>query len=169
MTTKNEAAKSAVLELPRSGAVVIDVPAVAKPEDVKRSRYHVGIIPGEHPFWALTFIGVTFARYDGVWTTDEHGVVIGNPQPGTVARLTDEIARQVIEDIRKCYARGVGTGDPRIVRTTDKYFEPSPRDEPMGKYLYMVALGDAGGPVRGETPQPMWTPKQAPELVAPAA
>lgn len=156
--TKNGDAPAAVLDLPRSGFLSVEVPTEAKPEDAKRSKYWLGIIPGEHPFWSLTVLGVTFARYEGMYETDEHGAIKGHPQIGTVVRMTDDVAHRVLADIRRSYARGIGTQDPRVVKTTEKYFESAKSDIPLGAYLFISAIGDATGPARNDIPTPLWSP-----------
>lgn len=107
-------------------------------DDEPKTRFWVGTTK-DCPLQSVV-AGITFPRFTGSFQYDAHGNPIIPPNPGGEAMLTAD----KIEDVKARVARAVirWRGNTAVlVSTGSSRYTPSTKDEPLGKYVFMVRVG----------------------------
>lgn len=130
-----------------------EVPSGLQPVRIDGSEASIPLPSPRHPYWlgttddsplqTVTAGGVEFPRALGK-LTDERGDPLTNLQRGRIAKLTDDEVALVRQRIAERVVRI--SGQRRMVLSVrgqrDYPFQPEAGDIPLGRFVYLIRLGD---------------------------
>lgn len=139
---------------PLPASVKVDVDALAPVTPERRKPYWCGTMPG-CPIQNVTVGGYDFPLFEGVVSFDVDGRAQGRYDTGKLHYLTDDDVERIKKGVADRVLRRVGDTAHLVVRS-GKGFLREPRDEPIGRYLFMVPVQPKmPWGWRGATPDPM--------------
>jgi hypothetical protein len=154
-------AKPAEMDLATMHAMHIELGPDDEAKVEQKHAYWCGIVPGA-PIHRAVLASITFSRDQGLLAPKGQSgkyIMVDHVKRGQVHNLTLTHVELVLERAKLSVVRQFGNGRGSIVTKAGSHsrpYRPRPNDVPLGKYLYMVRLGeDMPRDWRESSPPPM--------------
>jgi len=136
---------SAPVKIERPRAVKVTPVEVTRADEGPKTRYWCGVMTSS-PFQYVIAGGFGFIKFQGKMDheKDEEEPTYRGGR-GEDLFLTDVQVKAICDGISHKIVRSIGQGKGsrhQIVSVGGKGFQPYPHDEPLGKHLYMIEVGE---------------------------